>query len=249
MTGREPTDAPGAMGKPLFATTHWSVVLAAANEATSQSTAALERLCRTYWYPLYAYIRRQGYGPADAQDLTQEFFTRLLTRHSLSGVAPHKGKFRSFLLVVLRHFLSGERDRASAVKRGGGKEVLSLDAEDAEGRYRLEPVERLDAEKIFERRWAMTVLGQAWTRLREESAAHGKLKQFDLLAEFVAGEADVTCVEAASTLGLTESGMRSTVHRLRERYRALIREEIAFTVSTPGEVDEELRYLIAVMRQ
>jgi RNA polymerase sigma-70 factor (ECF subfamily) len=236
-------------GPPLFATTHWSVVLAAANDKTPEAAAALERLCRIYWYPLYAFVRRQGYGPADAQDLTQEFFARLLARSFLARVAPQKGKFRSFLLVSLRHFLSDERDRASAVKRGGGKELLSLDAEEAEGRYRLEPVERLDAEKIYERRWAMTLLGLAWTRLREESAARGKLEQFERLAEFVAGEAEVTCVAAASELGLTESAMRSAVHRLRERYRALIREEIALTVSAPGEVDDELRYLIKVVRE
>lgn len=249
MSGPGTADSQGAVGQTVFATTHWSVVLAAANQETPEAAAALERLCRTYWYPLYAYVRRQGYGPADAQDLTQEFFARLLAHKSLGGVAPEKGKFRSFLLVALRHFVSDQRDRASAAKRGGGKEILSLDAEEAEGRYRLEPIERLDAEKIYERRWAMTLLGQAWTRLREESAAHGKLPQFERLAEFVAGEAEVTCVAAASELGLSESAMRSAVHRLRERYRALIREEIAFTVSTPGEVDEELRYLITVVRQ
>ena len=249
MMGRETMDAPDAVGQPLFATTHWSVVLAAANQKSPEAAIALERLCRTYWYPLYAYVRRQGYGPADAQDLTQEFFARLLVRNSLAGVAPHRGKFRSFLLVTLRHFLSDQRDWASAAKRGGGRQVLSLDAEEAEGRYCLEPVDGLDAEKIYERRWAMTLLGQAWTRLREESAAHGKLQQFECLAEFVAGEAEMTCVAAAPELGLSESAMRSAVHRLRERYRALIREEIAFTVSAPGEVDEELGYLITVMRR
>ena len=249
MTGRETTDAPSGVGQPIFATTHWSVVLAAGSEDTPQAAEALERLCRTYWYPLYAYVRRQGYGPADAQDLTQEFFARFLARKALAGVAPEKGKFRSFLLVALRHFLSDQRDRASAAKRGGGTEVLSLDGEEAEGRYRLEPVERLDAERIYERRWAMTLLGQAWRRLRDESAAQGKLQQFERLAEFVAGEAEVSCVAAASELGLSESAMRSGLHRLRERYRALIREEIAFTVSAPVEVDEELRYLIKVLRQ
>lgn len=249
MVGREIEDAPGTVGQPIFATTHWSVVLAAATEETPGAVGALERLCCTYWYPLYVFIRRQGYGPADAQDLTQEFFARFLARKPLVGVAPEKGKFRSFLLVALRHFLSDQRDRASAAKRGGGKEVLSLDAQEAEARYRLEPVDRLDAEKIYERRWAMTLLRQAWTRLRAESAAHGKLQQFERLAEFVAGEAEVTYVAAASELGLSESAMRSAVHRLRERYRALIREEVGLTVSAPSEVDEELRYLITVMRQ
>jgi RNA polymerase sigma-70 factor (ECF subfamily) len=231
----------------VFATTHWSVVLAAGQQESVHAAEALESLCRTYWYPLYAYIRRAGHSPDDAQDLTQEFFARLLGRNFLAGVAPQKGKFRSFLLVALRHFLSDQRDRASAVKRGGGKAVLSLD--DAEGRYGLEPVEHLDAEKIYERRWAMTLLGQAWTRLRKEAAAHGKLQQFERLSEFIAGEAEVTCVEAASEVGLSESAMRSAVHRLRERYRALIREEIALTVSSPAEIDDELRYLISIMRQ
>lgn len=249
MMGQGSAEPLGVMAQPLFATTHWSVVLAAADQESPEAAAALERLCCTYWYPLYAYVRRQGYDPADAQDLTQEFFARLLARKTLACVAPQKGKFRSFLLVVLRHFLSDERDRASAAKRGGGKPAVPLDAEQAENRYKLEPVDRLDAEKIYERRWAMTLLGQAWTRLREESVAHGKLEQFERLSEFVAGEAEVTCVVGASGLGMSESAMRSAVHRLRERYRALIREEIALTVSAPGEVDEELRHLINVMRQ
>ena len=249
MMGREATEAPGAVGQPLFATTHWSVVLAAANEETPEAAAALERLCRTYWYPLYAYVRREGHNPEDAQDLTQAFFAHLLAGNSFARVAPHKGKFRSFLLAALRHFVSDQRDRQRAVKRGGGVEVLSLDAEEAEGRYRLEPIERLDAEKIYERRWALSLLGQAWTRLREECAARGSLDQFDRLGEFVAGDAEVTCVEAASELGLTESAMRSAVHRLREGYRALVREEIARTVSDPGEIDEEIQYLIRVIRQ
>mgnify|MGYP001185071297 CR=1 FL=1 len=249
MMGRKTTNAPSAVAQPLFATTHWSVVLAAGSRESPEASAALEKLCCTYWYPLYAYVRREGHTPADAQDLTQGFFADLLARNALAHVGREKGKFRSFLLAALRHFLSDQRDQARAVKRGGGKEMLSLDAEKAEGRYGLEPIERLDAEKIYERRWAMTLLGQAWTRLREESVAHGKLQQFERLAEFVAGEAEVTCVSAASELGLTESAMRSVVHRLRERYRALIREEIACTVSAPGEIDEELRYLITVMRQ
>jgi len=248
MTPQVETGSP-QVSQTLFATTHWSVILTAAKDEKPEAAAALAALCRTYWYPLYAFVRRQGFGPEEAQDLTQEFFARLLARKSLAEVAPHKGKFRSFLLVALRHFLSDERDRASAAKRGGGAKVLSLDADEAEGRYKLEPIERLDAEKIYEHRWAMTLLSQAWTRLREECAGQGKLAQFERLAEFVAGEAEVTCVAAASELGLTESAMRSAVHRLRERYRALIREEIALTVSAPNEVDEELRCLIAIVRQ
>ena len=249
MMGRETEAAPGAVAQPLFATTHWSVVLAAGQGDTPQSAAALERLCRTYWYPLYAYIRRQGYSPEDAQDLTQEFFARLLARDSLAQVGPQKGKFRSFLLAALRHLLSDQRDLARAVKRGGGAEVFSLDALEAEARYRLEPVERLDAEKLYERRWAMTLLEQALNRLRDESAVAGKAKLFEALRSLVAGESDVTCGEAASELGLSESAVRSALHRLRERYRALVREEIAHTVADPAEIEAEIRHLIMVLSQ
>lgn len=206
MTGQESTNAPGSVGRPLFATTHWSVVLAAADEATPEAAAALERLCSTYWYPLYAYVRRVGHNPADAQDLTQEFFARLLARNSLAQVAPEKGKFRSFLLAAMRHFLSDQRDRARTVKRGGRAEILSLDAGQAEGRYQLEPVERLDAEKIFERRWAMTLVEQALARLRDESAAAGRTELFERLRRFVAGESDTTWSEAGAELGLSTHG-------------------------------------------
>ena len=232
-----------------FVTTHWSVVLSAQGKDSAQSKAALETLCRTYWYPLYAYVRREGHTQADAEDLTQEFFARLLARNSLAQVEPQKGKFRSFLLAALRHFLSDQRDRDRAVKRGGGAEVLSLDAQEAEERYRLEPVQRLDAEKIYERRWAMTLLEQALMRLRDESAAAGKTELFERLRSFVAGDNEVTCAEAATELGLSESAVKSAVHRLRERYRELVREEIAQTVADPGEIDDEIRYLITVMSE
>ena len=249
MMGRESAEVPGAVGQAIFATTHWSVVLAAAKEETPEAAAALERLCRTYWYPLYAYVRREGYNPADAQDLTQEFFARLLARNSLAQVAPEKGKFRSFLLAAMRHFLSDQRDRARAAKRGGGQEVLSLDAQEAEERYRLEPVDRLDAEKIYERRWAMTLLEQALFRLRDESAAAGKAELFERLRRFVAGDSDATWGEAAAELGLSEGAMKIAVHRLRARYRALLRDEIAHTVADPTEIEAEVRYLMRVISQ
>jgi len=231
----------------LFATTHWSVVLAAKQGDAPDARTALEKLCRTYWYPLYAYVRREGYNAPDAQDLTQEFFARLLEKDYLAQVEREKGKFRSFLLAALRHFLSDQRDRARAAKRGGGAEVLSLDAQEAEERYRLEPVDRMDAEKIFERRWAMTLLEQALTRLRDESIIAGKAELFERLRDFVAGESDVSCSEAAVQLGQTESAVKSAVYRLRQRYRELVREEIAHTVADPAEIDEEIRYLIAVI--
>jgi RNA polymerase sigma factor (sigma-70 family) len=233
----------------IFATTHWSVVLAAGQSTDAQASEALEQLCRAYWYPLYAYVRREGSSAADAQDLTQEFFARLLEKHYLAQVERQKGKFRSFLLAALRHFLADQRDRARAVKRGGGADCLSLDAQSAEERYRLEPVDRMDAGKIFERRWAMTLLDRALIRLRDENIASGKTELFERLKEFVAGESDISCGEAATQLGLTESAVKSALHRLRQRYRELVREEVAHTVDDPAEIDAELRYLIGVVSQ
>jgi RNA polymerase sigma factor (sigma-70 family) len=230
-----------------FATTHWSVVLAAREEHTPHAAEALENLCQTYWYPLYAFVRREGKNAEDAQDLTQEFFGRLLDKNYLAQVEHRKGKFRSFLLAALRHFLADQRDRARAVKRGAGAHCLSLDAQTAEGRYRFEPVDRMDAEKIYERRWAMTLLEQALTRLRDENDAAGKTELFERLRDFVAGESDVSCGEAAAQLGLTESALKSALHRLRQRYRELVRAEVAHTVADPAEIDTEIRYLIVVL--
>ncbi len=248
MRAEDATSEPQAQ-RCVFATTHWSVVLAAGAENTLEARAALERLCRTYWYPLYAYVRREGYNPEDAQDLTQGFFAQLLARHSLSNVAPEKGRFRSFLLAAMRHFLSVERERARAVKRGGQAQILSLDAQEAEARYRLEPIERLDAEKIYERRWAMTLLEQAVIRLREESAAAGKAELFGHLRDFISGDREVRCGEVASELGISESAAKSAVHRLRARYRDLVREEIAHTVAEPAEINTEIQYLAALLSQ
>jgi RNA polymerase sigma-70 factor (ECF subfamily) len=242
-------EALSVAGRPVFATTHWSVVLAVGNEETPEASAALERLCRTYWYPLYAYVRREGHSPTDAQDLTQEFFARLLARNSFAQVSPRKGKFRSFLLAALRHTLSDQRDLARAMKRGGGAKVLSLDAQEAEERYRFEPVERLDAEKIYERRWAMTLLEQALKRVRDEAVVAGKIELFERLRSFVVGDSEVTCGETAAELGLSEGAVKSAVHRLRQRYRQLVREEIAGTVEDPTEVEGEIRYLISVISE
>ena len=232
-----------------FDPTQWTVVRHAGQPASPEADAARAKLCQTYWYPLYFYVRRLGHSPEDAQDLTQEFFARLLEKNYLAQVEPQKGKFRSFLLAALRHFLADQRDRARAVKRGGGADGLSLDAQTAEERYRLEPVDRMDAEKIYERRWAMTLLEQALTRLRDENVAAGKTQLFERLRSFVAGESDISCGEAAAQLGLTESGVKSVVHRLRQRYRELVREEIAHTVADPAEIDTEIRYLIVVMSE
>ena len=242
------TDDGAASGAAQFATTHWSVVLAAAEEDSPQAAAALETLCRTYWYPLYAYLRRRGYSPEDAQDLTQSFFTRLLQENLPAQADRTKGKFRSFLLLTLSHFLSDERERAIAGKRGGGQVLLSLDAEAPEDRYRLEPADEATPEKLFERRWAQTILDHALVRLRKEYVTVGRADAYAVLQAFEPGEQKtLSYAEAAARLGVSESALKSTIHRLRQRHRELVREEIAQTVTTASEIDEELRHLIAVI--
>jgi DNA-directed RNA polymerase specialized sigma24 family protein len=231
-----------------FATTHWSVVLAAGDSASPESRGALEDLCRTYWYPLYACIRRDGYSPADAEDLTQEFFARLLTRDDLGQVDPGKGKFRSFLLACLRHFLSDHRDRASALKRGGGVRFVTFDAQGAEERYHLEARAALDPQTAFDREWGMTLLAQALSRLRREYVAAGKDRLYERLKAYASAEMDATaCAQAAAELALTESATKGALQRLRQHYRELIRMEIAQTVSSPSQIDEEIRYLIGII--
>ena len=230
-----------------FATTHWSVVVAASDQNSPQKVDALEKLCRAYWYPLYAFIRREGYHPQDAQDLTQGFFTRLLEKNYLAQMDRQKGRFRSFLLAALKHFLSDEQDKARAQKRGGGQALISLDEQTAEGRYRLEPADVMSAEKLFERRWALTLLEQARTRLRDEYVAAGKAEFYDQLRIMEAEEKKGTYAESAACLGTTESAIKSAVPRLRRRYAELVREEIAHTVNSPSEIDQEIRYLITVI--
>ena len=223
-------------------------MLAASQETSPQATEALEKLCRAYWYPLYVFIRRQGYGPQDAQDLTQGFFTRLLEKNYLAQANRQKGRFRSFLLAALKHFVSDERDKAKAQKRGGGQALISLDEQIAEKRYRVEPADIMSAEKLFERRWALTLLEQARARLRNEYVAAGKAEFYDELKILETGEKNmVTYAELAVRLGTTESAIKSAVPRLRRRYAELVREEVAHTVNSPSEIDEEIRYLIAVI--
>jgi RNA polymerase sigma-70 factor (ECF subfamily) len=208
----------------------------------------LEKLCRSYWYPLYVFVRRQGHDEATAKDLTQGFFAKLLEKNYLADVRREKGKFRTFLLVAIKHFISDERDKARAEKRGGGKTVISLDETAGEDRYRHEPIEVMDAEKLYERRWALTLLEQARERLKEEYRTGGKAELYERLQLFGSGANDTPAyAEVAPTLGLSESGLRSAVHRMRQRYGELVREEVAQTVSSPAEVDEEIRYLIRVV--
>jgi RNA polymerase sigma-70 factor (ECF subfamily) len=246
--GRETEDAPGAVGQPLFATTHWSVVLAAAQEETPEAAAALERLCRTYWYPLYAFIRRQGYEIADAQDLTQGFFAHILSRRFLQRANREKGKFRSFILGSLKFFLADELAKLQAQKRGGGRTMVFLDAHTAEERYRLEPVERMDADRLFERRWAITLLDRVLERLEAEFLETGKQRLYARLREFLLGDrGSATYQEAGEALGMTEGAIKVAVHRMRQRYRELFREEIAQTVADPAEADEEMRHVFAAI--
>ena len=230
-----------------FATTRWSVVLAAGAHDSPQAAEALEQLCRTYWYPLYAYVRRRGHEPEDAKDLTQAFFARLLEKHYLADVDPRRGKFRSFLLASLNHFLADEWGRAQAQKRGGGHTIISLDDASTEDRFRLEPVDELDAEKIFERRWTLTVLEQTTTRLRAEFVSADKVRQFEQLQEFLLGDKGSSYADAAAHLQMSEGAVRVAVHRMRLRFRELFREEIAHTVATEGEIEEEIQHMFAVL--
>jgi len=248
MMGREITHAPGAVAQPLFATTHWSIVLAAGQGDTPQSAAALERLCSTYWYPLYAYVRRQGYDVADAQDLTQGFFAHILSRGFLKRANPARGKFRSFILASLKYFLADEWAKLQAQKRGGGRASVFLDAQTAEARYRLEPVDLMDAERLFERRWATALLDRVLERLEEEHSKSGRKQLFDQLRGFLLGEkGPLTYAEIATASQMTEGAVKVAVHRLRQRYRELFREEVAHTVEEPSEINDEVRHLFAVL--
>jgi RNA polymerase sigma factor (sigma-70 family) len=231
-----------------FVTTRWSVVLSAKDQATPQAEQALETLCQTYWYPLYAFVRRHGHSQADAQDLTQEFFARLLAKNYLQPVAREKGKFRTFLLVALKRFLADEWDRSRAQKRGGGKALLSLDTETAETRYRNESAEGLSPDKIYERRWALALIEQTLARLREEFVQVGKVADFECLKIFLTAEkGTIPYAEAGQKLGLSEGAARVAVHRLRQRFRKLFREEIAHTVGSAEEIEEELKHLMTAL--
>ena len=234
--------------QPIFVTTHWSVVLRAGRQDTTRARDALAKLCQTYWYPLYAYVRRRGHSPHDAEDLTQEFFTRLLQKNYLADVRREKGKFRSFLLAALNHFLASEWDRVRAKKRGGGKAAISLNADAAETRYRLEPADPMTAERIYERRWALTLLNQVLESLQREFESDGKQALFNELRFCLTGErTKLPYTELAERLGMSESALKVTVHRLRQRYREVLRAEIANTVSSREEIEEEIRHLFAVL--
>jgi RNA polymerase sigma factor (sigma-70 family) len=233
-----------------FATTHWSVVLAARQGDACDADAALEKLCRVYWYPLYAFLRREGRNPHDAQDLTQEFFARLLQGKFLENVRPQKGKFRSFLLASLKNFLCDESDKLRAEKRGGGRTFISLDDHNAEELYLLEPDPGAPAEQIFEKRWALTLLAQALARLRQEFADTGKILEFDHLKVFLSNPTSDRAYDAVAVkLEIVVDAVAVKVHRLRQRYGEIIREEIAQTVGGPAEIEDELQHLFKAVGQ
>lgn len=235
-------------GTSRFATTHWSVVLAAGSPSSPQYERSLGELCQTYWFPLYAYLRRQGHDTHQAEDHTQGFFTYLLEKRALRRADPKYGKFRSFLLATLRHFLTDERDRTRAQKRGGGRKVFSLNFETAESQYAIEPAHHLSPEKLFERHWALTVLNRTICRLKAESAGTNKRNLFAILETYLTlEEGSVPYRDVADKLNMTEGAVKVAVHRLRKRYRELLRDEIAQTVAAEDQVDEEIRALFAAV--
>ncbi len=232
----------------LFATTHWSVVLAAGPRDTPQSAAAREKLCRTYWYPLYAYVRRRGYSPEDAQDLTQEFFARFLSGESISRVDQRRGRFRSYLLGAFNHLLSDEWDRSHRLKRGGQACLIALDAPSGEARYALEPADERSPDRLFERRWALALLEGVWRQLQQEYEAAGKGRLFACISSFLTGGVEEKSYRrAAEALQMTEGATRVAVHRLRQRYAVLFRQAVADTVEHPEEIAEEMRHLVSVL--
>ena len=242
--GARVTPAPSG----AFTTTRWSVVLAAADHERPEAAQALETLCRAYWYPLYAFVRRQGHSPHDAEDLLQGFFARFLEKHYLGDVDQGKGRFRSFLLSALRHYLANEWDKAKAVKRGGRVELLSLEGETAESRYWEEPASELTPQRLYEQRWACVLLERVMARLQHDVDAAGKGPPFEALKRFLLGDdRSASYADLAAQHGTSEGALKMKVQRLRLRYQRLLREEIAHTVARPEEVEDEIRYLFRVV--
>lgn len=233
-----------------FVTTRWTVVLAAGHGRTPQADLALEELCRVYWYPLYAYVRHQGHSKEDAEDLTQAFFARFLEKNYLERLSSEQGKFRAFLLASLKNFLANAWDRASRQKRGGGVAPLSLDWQTADTRYQIEPADRLSPDKLYDRAWAVALLERVITRLQTECASEGKAKLFEQTKAFLTmGKGAIPYAQAAQPLKMDEGAVRVAVHRLRRRYRELLREEIAQTLSDPAQVEEEMRALFSAFAE
>ena len=248
MAEKIPTDSESGSRAATFNTTHWSVVLLAGETDSPEAAEALANLCRAYWYPLYAYVRRQGHDFADAQDLTQEFFARLLERKYLRLADRNRGRFRTFLLTSLKHFLINEWNKAQREKRGGGRLLISLDAEQTETRFLAEPADDRSPDKAFERRCALELLGRVLAQLQSEFATAGREQVFAELKCCLTGEGNErSYAEIGQRLGLTEANLKVTVHRLRARYREVLRQEIAPTVADPADIDAEIRELIAAL--
>ena len=235
-------------GPGVFATTHWSVVLEAQGESPA-AQKALEKLCRTYWRPIYGYVRRHGAGVQDAEDLTQGFFGLLLERKDLNSVRREKGRLRSYLLASMKHFLADESRHAMALKRGKGQRLIPFDDIQESERIETERFDRLTPDQIYERRWAFTVLEQVMARLREEYRSAGNVRFFDQMKKMLMDEPDrPSQAQVASEFDMTENAVKQAFYRFRQRYQTLLREEIAHTVATPGDIEDELRYLISVVR-
>jgi RNA polymerase sigma factor (sigma-70 family) len=237
-------DFPASQGR-RFMTTRWSLVLAAGEQTNARSAEALANLCGMYWYPVYAFIRRRGYKAEDGADLTQEFFTRVVEKQYFRDADAARGRFRSFLCASIRHFLSNERDRAQALKRGGDRPPISLDVESAEGRYQIEPRDDFTPEMVFDRRWALILLDRVLGRLRDQYVETRRDQLFDQLKGFLTGDSTGTPYsDVARTLGMTEGAVKVAVHRLRRHFRDMLMDEIAGTVSDPAEIQGEIEYLL-----
>lgn len=242
--GNEPTLAGDRAAR--FATTRWGLVLAARGGGNPEARDALAELCSLYWYPLYAFVRRKGYNEHDAADLVQGFLTRLMEKDDLAKIDPQRGRFRSFLMASCSHYLANRSDHEKALKRGGGRRGLSFDRVDAEGRYAVEPHHELTAERLFQRQWALTLLARVLERLEFDMARTGKSRLLEVLRPALLGEGHrLPYASAARELGLTEEAARAAAHRIRKRYRELLREEVGRTVEDETAVDDEIRSLFA----
>lgn len=250
MPPAQDSDSPPS-GRPVgwFATTRWTLVLTAGEATSPESSAALEQLCQLYWYPLFAFARRRGYSASDAQDLTQEFFARLVAKDFLRHVAREKGRFRSFLLAAMKNLMANEFDRERTLKRGGAQTFVSIDLVAAEDRFAQETPSALAPEALFDREWALRVLDQALAKLESEFTGTLRQRQFDRLKPYLSAEANAAgCEAVAADLGMTGHAVAMAVSRLRARYRSLVRAQIADTVATPHDVDDEMRYLVELLR-
>jgi RNA polymerase sigma factor (sigma-70 family) len=244
MTEADPTESFRSPDSEEFASTRWSIVLAAGRTERPDSRQALAELCQSYWYPLYAYVRRRSNDPHEAQDLIQEFFSRLLERNALAVANPERGRFRAFLLTSLRHFLNDQWHKSQTIKRGGGQGRISLDFQSAKSMYAIEPTDEQTPERLYDRRWAITLLDLVMTRLSDEFARSGKERHFEQLKTFLGrGRTGTSYAKVARELGISEGAAMVAAHRLRRRYRDLLRAEIAQTVASPAEVDDEIRTL------